>query len=193
MNIKNLLLTIAFSLPGIFCFSQQYETVLSAPETWPSELFPFPLSFAPSLDYHGFEDIRFTPGWRDSTSNNVWTYTFVWVIDERLDLTPAKLSANVNAYFDGLMKVNFADENDPNKPEKTISEFEETDLGFRGEISVHDAFISNKTMKLFCEVSEIYCNLERKNIITFKFSQKEFGDEIWTLFDNVRLVNLKCH
>jgi len=51
--------------------------VLSAPENWKSELIPFPRSFAPSIDFIGFEDLRFSPGWSDSTSQEFWAYTFI--------------------------------------------------------------------------------------------------------------------
>ena len=61
----------------IFCVlesvAQVPKTVLDAPEGWRAEIIDFPLSFAPEIDLTGFEDIRFSPGWADSTSIDFWT------------------------------------------------------------------------------------------------------------------------
>ncbi len=90
-----------FILSATLCFSQEKETVLEAPESWGSEIITFPMDFAPSIDFTGFEDIRFTPGWTDPYNRQFWTYSFVWYIDQIPPLTEQKLTDLMSTYYDG--------------------------------------------------------------------------------------------
>ena len=57
------------------------EYSLPLPDKWTKEVFSIPISFAPEINYKGHEEIRFAPGWGDSTKNDYWTYAFLWCID----------------------------------------------------------------------------------------------------------------
>ena len=55
---------------------------LDVPAGWNVERIPFPIDFAPGINYTGVEDLRFTPGWEDLTSEEHWSYAFLWWLDE---------------------------------------------------------------------------------------------------------------
>src|SRR5689334_9492619 len=59
---------------------------LPIPENWGIERFSIPISFAPTIPYKGVEDIRFTPGWGKAGSEEYWTYSFLWWLDDSVRL-----------------------------------------------------------------------------------------------------------
>lgn len=72
-------------------------------EGWPSETFPLPPGFAPSLPA-GTESLRFAPGWRDPAAADFWSYAFVMWIDESAP-DAARIDQLLEAYYQGLMSV----------------------------------------------------------------------------------------
>ena len=141
-------------------FAQEIKSVLAAPEGWRKEIIPFPLGFAPSIDFVGFEDIRFSPGWSDAGSDQFWTYHFTWFIDKGENMTEKKLSTTFNAYFDGLMKAVLQGQSDTTnlkQLQKTICLFIKTDKGFQGKVRVFDAFFSKEYVILNFKVEELFC------------------------------------
>ncbi len=103
---KSGLVLTFFAISSVLIFGQERETILSAPDNWKSEIIPFPLGFAPTIDFVGFEDLRFAPGWSDSTSQEFWTYTFAWYIEKDSGMTESRLTELFNSYYDGLMGIN---------------------------------------------------------------------------------------
>lgn len=185
------LVLFLFTINSMLTYGQEHESILSAPENWESEIIPFPISFAPSINYVGFEDLRFTPTWSDSTSQEFWTYTFVWYVEKDSSLTESSLSEMMNRYYDGLMGVDYKKKEDQSPIEKTLSVFVATKKGFKGKIRVYDSFFTKKEMTLNVKVKEAFCAETNKQIISFKLSQKEFDDPIWDRFDDVKL-KVKC-
>lgn len=182
MNKRSVLLLILFTIISISSFAQEYESVLSAPDDWKSEIIPFPLGFAPSIDFIGFEDLRFLPNWTDSTSQEFWTYTFVWYIEKDSPMTESKLTESFNAYYNGLMGVDNNDQLD-----KTLCLFVKTDDGFNGEMRVYDRFFTKDYMTLNIIVRETFCPKMNKQIIFCDISPKAFDHEVWNMFDDVKL------
>ena len=70
-------------------------------EGWPSETFALPPGFAPELPA-GSESLLFAPGWRDSTSEDFWSYAFVMQIDEPVPNAP-RVEELLELYYAGLM------------------------------------------------------------------------------------------
>ncbi|MBL4705559.1 MAG: hypothetical protein JKY54_13630 [Flavobacteriales bacterium] len=68
MKKNSFLILRLFVMSSVSTFAQDDKAVLIAPDNWKSEIIPFPLGFAPSIDFVGIEDLRFSPGWKDSTS-----------------------------------------------------------------------------------------------------------------------------
>jgi hypothetical protein len=195
---KNKILTLLLLLFIPFLGISQSQgdsilTVLEAPENWQSEIIPFPLGFAPDIDFVGFEDLRFSPGWSDSTSQNFWTYMFVWYIEKNSSLTESKLTELFNSYYDGLMGVdiNNADSTNSNKLDKTFCLFIKTNEGFKGKMRVYDRFFTKDYLSLNIKIKESSCPKTNKQIIQCEISPKAFDDSSWEIFDNVKL-KVKC-
>ncbi|MEO5978339.1 MAG: hypothetical protein ABIS36_22770 [Chryseolinea sp.] len=79
---------------------------LSIPKDWGVERFLLPPSFAPQVSYTGVEDIRFTPGWGNSKSDEYWGYTFLWLLDEMPKTDASIIETNLKKYYTGLITAN---------------------------------------------------------------------------------------
>lgn len=190
MYKKSVLTLIIFTISIVISFGQEKETVLSAPDNWKSEIISFPLGFAQDIDFVGFEDLRFAPSWSDLTSENFWTYMFVWYIEKDDAMTESKLTSYFNSYYDGLMGVNLKNKEgviNPNRLDKTICLFVKTKEGFTGKMRVYDKFFSKDYMILNIKVRESFCPKTNKQIILCEISQKEFDHNVWEIFNEVKL------
>lgn len=85
------------------------ETPWLVPDGWKHELIPFPLGFAPSLQYTGVEEIRFAPGFFKPAEPGYWAYAFVWRLEGYPPFDAATVSAELTTYFRGL--IDAVDEN----------------------------------------------------------------------------------
>ncbi len=79
---------------------------LASPQGWDVERFQIPIEFAPQLVYKGVEDIRFTPGWGNSKSDEYWTYAFLWYLDGLPEMNEIIVGENLKAYYTGLVERN---------------------------------------------------------------------------------------
>lgn len=194
MHKKSVLILIIFTISSFITYGQEKETVLKAPDNWKSEIIPFPLGFAQEIDFVGFEDLRFAPGWSDSANENFWTYMFVWYIEKDLAMTENKLTETFNMYYDGLMGVasnNETDSTNSNQLDKTLCLFVRTDEGFTGKMRVYDRFFTKDYMILNIKVKESFCTKMNKQIILCDISPKDFDHEVWNIFEDVKLT-IKC-
>ena len=174
--------------------SQEQQSILNAPDNWQSELIPFPIGFAPSINLTGFEDLRFSPGWSDTSSSEFWTYMFVWYVEKDSALTEDKLTEYFNSYYDGLMGVddhNQRDSTQANQLDKTICQFVKTDIGYSGEMRVYDRFFTKDYMTLNIKVTHSICQQTDKQIIYCEISPKDFNHSVWNIFKDVNL-SLTC-
>jgi hypothetical protein len=194
MSKKTVLILFIFTISCFTIFGQKNTSILSAPDNWRSEIIPFPMRFAPSIDFVGYEDIRFAPGWNDAKSEEFWTYSFVWYIEKYGTISESKLTETFSAYYDGLMRVvqkNKIDTTSLNKINKTICLFIKTNEGFSGKIRTYDAFFSKNYITLNIKIKEDVCPESNKQIIFCNISPKDFEHEVWKIFDDVKL-DVKC-
>lgn len=66
--------------------------VYEVPTGWKTECIPFPLRFAPSLAYSGFEQLHFAPGMFDPKSENYFTYLIFWWVEGKPEVTERTLA-----------------------------------------------------------------------------------------------------
>ncbi len=189
---KQSILVLILITSSVLAFGQEHESVLSAPDNWKSEQFTFPIGFAPSIDFVGFEDLRFSPGWSDTGNPEFWTYTFVWYVEKKdSSFTESSLAKNLEIYFDGLMKIDSRNTEGSTQLQKTLSVFIKTNEGFKGKIRVYDAFFTKKEMTLHVKVKEAFCAESNKQMILFELSPKGFDDPVWGIFNAIKLT-VKC-
>ena len=188
------LLIFGFTFMLIAQEEESIETILEAPESWRKEIIPFPLPFASEVDFKGFEDIRFAKGWADKDSEQFWTYTFVWCLDDDPQLSEEKLDQIINAYFDGLMKVVTSDKNiAADSITKTNASFIKNSKkeSYVGKVTIFDGFFLLKPTRLHVTTEQTYCKLAKKYLVRFNLSPKRFDDEIWKNFEEV-VIKLNC-
>ena len=120
-----------------YLLGQETNTILNAPDDWNSEKILFPLEFAPEIDFKGFEDIRFAPGWSDVSSKSFWTYHFSWYIEKVHHMSEDLLTEILIDYYDGLSKAvlrqqqnQTVDIEELDRPQCLLLK---TDEGFRGK------------------------------------------------------------
>lgn len=72
------------------------------PAGWSHETFSLPPQFAPTLAYHGTEELRFIPGFSAPIAPDFRSYDFVWWLSEPPIFDAATLAAAFTTYFRGL-------------------------------------------------------------------------------------------
>ncbi|WP_417785483.1 hypothetical protein [Tenacibaculum sp.] len=194
--MKNNFIALAYLLflCSINLYGQETKEVnlINLDSSWEKEIFKFPISFAPSINYQGYEEARFPPiGWSSVHHPNFWSYTFAWSIDKKSQITTNDLETDLQKYFDGLMKVHTSKEL---KEHKTVALFikKERTL-FVGKIKTYDRFTTKKPISLNVLVESHFCKKQEKLILLFKFSPKDFTHQTWEMLDRITLVNNYCN
>ncbi|NVK05457.1 MAG: hypothetical protein HWD92_11560 [Flavobacteriia bacterium] len=169
---------------------QEYTKVLEAPEGWMEEQFPVPPGFAQDIEFQGEEDIRFSPGWNDLSSDQFWAYVFVWNVEYRGELTSELIEQSLNLYYDGLMGTSVDGENRSSLPSGTTSTFSEVDGNFEGQVEVFDRFFTQSEITLHIRVSVEHCEELNQQMIRFDIASKSFDNhEAWDPFEEVILTD----
>lgn len=183
------LLIALFTSVGLF--GQHDSKILEAPEDWGSEQFLMPPGFAPDIEFQGIEDIRFSPGWNDSTSVQFWAYVFVWQVEYTGEISEKILEHSLNLYYDGLMGTDSAGANREYMSTGTTSSFQLVDGVFLGEVEVFDRFFSKQSITLYIRVTDEYCEEKNKQNIRFDIATIDFSNlHFWTTFDDVTIAEL---
>ena len=171
----------------------QAPYLLPTPKDWTIERFLIPISFAPQIPYKGVEDIRFTPGWGKVTSEEYWSYAFLWYLDGNIKMDVKKLNTNLKAYYTGLVKSN--GRTIP-KIIPVVTSFKEAkkdndDLQtYVGTIEMTD-YMGQIPITLNCKVHLKSCPGENKTLIFYELSPKPLSHNIWKSLDKL-WIDFKC-
>jgi hypothetical protein len=164
---------------------------LITPGGWGVERFGIPIDFAPTIPYSGVEDIRFTPGWADSSSNEYWTYAFLWYLDGKPEINSENIEKNLTAYYTGLIGRNIDKRNIPKekisdvKVSVTQAQTSEGDLQtYSGTIDMLD-YMAQKPMTLNCTVHIRSCPDKNHTFIFYEISPKPLTDDVWKEMDKL--------
>ena len=161
-----------------FCLAQEKDTILQVPSQWRYEKLEFPLSFAPGLPLIGFEEVYFAPGWNNSESEEFWTYAFVWVLEEPLQIEKEEMKQYLQDYYNGLMKV----VGDFNKIETTIS-LKNTSSGYKGKAETLDGFFTKDPINLNITIEKLF----EGKFWVFRLSPKEMEHPVWKELHTIKL------
>ena len=164
---------------------------LIIPENWGTEHFSLPPEFAAKVSFKGVEDLRFTPGWGDSTSAEYWSYAYLWWLDGTSQIDAITLQENLKTYYSGLVGSNIIIRNIPSnklvpvntsiKKIKTAANDLET---YSGTINMLD-YMTQRPITLNCLVHLKNCNKQNHAAIFFEISPQPFGHIIWTEFKKI--------
>ena len=158
---------------------------LPLPQGWTKEVFPIPINFAPEINYKGHEEIRFAPGWGDSTKNDYWTYAFLWCLDDNPNISDSVVENNLRFYYNGLIRSNgqqFHISNSKMNISETSFEKIASENGdlqtFKGTIKMLD-YMRGQPQLLNSIVHLKFCNAAKKYILFHEISPRSFTDSVW--------------
>lgn len=190
-----------FMLLMILCtasmLSQDSEQVhlIDLDSTWGKEIFKFPIRFAQNIDYEGVEEARFPPeGWSNEDHQNFWSYAFAWDINLNKKITEHELASDLEKYFDGLVGVDYNKEMTAYKASALFTEIESNDSSsiFKGKVKTYDNFTTKRAITLHVLIESHYCKKEKRSIILFRFSPKDFKHNVWKTLHEVKLKEPFC-
>jgi hypothetical protein len=170
--------------------------ILDTIKGWDVERFLIPISFAPSIPYKGIEDIRFTPGWAKKTTNEYWSYAFLWYLDGTVTLDARTIENNLKAYYTGLIKVNsdsskIADKLFPVTSSIKSRTAEKKDLKtFEGSVTMLD-YMSKQPVTLNVVIHVRSCAGKDKTFVFHEISPMPYSDDVWKRLHQL-WVNFKC-
>ena len=146
---------------------------------------------ASQIQLKGVEDLRLTPGWDDSRSDEYWTYTSLWSLEDVHKTDVETIKNNLTSYFADLLNKNIEKNKIPaNKilPVKTwITELksENGDANtYYGAIAMLD-YKQQKPTSLNCVVHVRICSGQNKMLVFYEFSPKPLTDTIWKSLDQL--------
>lgn len=171
------------------------------PGSWPTERYPFPLEFAPTISHKGLEDLAFVPEFGDTLSPQYHSYIFFWWLEGNVPITPDQLRSDLIAYFTGLSKGRAEDAKFAFDSTKITASFK-ADPGadksfaasvaqsFFGDVTLYDSY--GKVITLHCEVVTSFCKESNHTALFFGLSGLPRTSDIWNQLDNIR-DSFQCH
>ncbi len=166
---------------------QNAEPILDAPQGWGVEQILFPLSFAPSIKFNGYEDIRFAPGWSKSESEEFWSYKFVWQIDEDPQLNEERLGEMMETYFDGLSRaVGKGSEQNIDTLSRPVAVFVREADSYKGRLKIYDAFSSQDWISLNARIH--IAKRGAKHLVVVELSPKPFAHAVWESLEKIKVT-----
>lgn len=156
---------------------------------WRSERLAFPLEFAPSLPYKGFEELRFAPGMFDPKSDTYFTYVFFWWVEGNIEPTREQLEKELVVYFRGL--------SDTVGPARTLPiatnpvsarvhqvmafgrPQTDTSPRYRAVVQTPDPFNGGAMVTLNIEISSQYCDAAKHTCVFFCVSPQPYERDEW--------------
>ncbi len=186
--MKHLLLIL--SLSALTVFSQQE---LPTPPGWGTEKIPFPISFAPSIEYKGIEEIRFMPGWAKKDSADYWSYTFAWYLEGTIIFEPSVLEEKMKVYYEGLASATKSVPREKLIPVTAKFKYVSTPKGqnrdFTGAIEMLD-YMQQKKQVLNAKVHSMVSR-DNKTFVYFELSPQPFSHPLWKDLEKIR-KEAKC-
>lgn len=174
---------------------RKQEFVLDTLHGWRTELMRFPLDFAPEINIHGVEDIRFAPGWSKKGASDFWTYKFAWLLDSDFSFDSKQLEGTLSLYFNGLTNAVAKGKSfDLNKitPTRVELQTQNSDINsLIGSIDFWDAFFTQTAIHLNLKVKKLYCSQIQKYIMVFEFSPQPFEHQVWVNMAKIGVIECK--
>jgi len=165
---------------------------LPTPEGWRTETIPFPLDFAPELEYEGLEELRFSPGMFTEIEADFWSYAFVWWVPEETHFDAERLQTDLEHYFRGLtLAVAVAREFDPGEPDhdvllQVVESSSSDQAQWRGTVRTFDVFTTRKPLQLLVRIDVVPCPSQGHSAAFFQLSPQPPHHGIWRVLDDIR-------
>lgn len=159
--------------------------ILTIPVEWQYEKIDFPLDFAPTIDYEGFEELRFSPGMFKPKKKDYFTYFFVMSIGNKSTISKAEMQEMLLQYYTGLAQdvaKEKGEDIDTSKITSAVLEMLNLDgsnLMYMASIHFIDAFTDNRLVRLNMEI-ELMKDTENGNLVVFAMvSPQNSQSKVW--------------
>jgi hypothetical protein len=162
-----------------------------APNGWRTEDIPFPLKFAPSIPYKGYETLRFGPKFLDPASETYFTYSFAFVLDDAPAFTATALATELETYFTGLMSAVTKKPSPRELHAASLAADGQKDGRdrFKGTVKTVDGFGDGRRLDLVVEGESFVCRGHR--IVLTSLSPHESGHPVWRTLADLR-ASFRC-
>lgn len=164
---------------------------LNKPKGWGTEHFQVPVDFAPEIRYKGVEDIRFAPGWGDSTSAEHWSYAFLWWLKDKPVVNAATLNTYLTAYYNGLVKRNVIGRRIPaEKQVPTVVDIKKVKT-LEGDVETYGGtirmlnYMVQRPIVLHCTIHVSNCESQQRTALFFEISPQQASHAIWKQMDGL--------
>ena len=191
-NLVLILLTAVMAAPGAAQESVEVPFYLPIPDGWRTETLPFPLDFAPELEYEGLEELRFSPGMFTEIKVDFWSYAFIWWVPEGTHFDTEGLQTDLEQYFRGLTAaVAEARGFDPGEPDYDV-QLERVESSapdhaqWAGDVLTYDVFATRKPIRLKVRIDMIPCSAQEHVAAFFQLSPQPRSNQIWGVMDSMR-------
>ena len=172
--------------PGASLFQQ-------SPADWRAEVIPFPLGFAPDIDYKGVEELRFAPGMFKPEADTYFTYAFVWWLEGQPQIDEARLQADLLKYFRGLYQA--VSKKEPKQvgsfavkiePHGSLDEDGVRKTRYRGEARWVDPFATERDVTLNLRIFHWVCAAQDRTAVLFLATPRKHGDAVWETLSSIK-------
>jgi len=166
--------------------------VLPLPDGWGSETIPFPLDFAPELDYEGVEELRFAPGMFKEGTEDFWSYAFVWWVAADTVISADGLEDDLESYFSGLSRAVLEGSGDGldgavfGVELEELAEVRRDRFELTGTVQTFDPFVTKEQLKLNVRVIEIECPEQGRLAVYFELSPQASDHGVWIELAQIR-------
>jgi hypothetical protein len=170
-------------------FEPTYKLIV--PENWTTEKFSIPIEFASSIPYAGIEELRFSPGWDNPTSEDYWSYAYLWYLDGKPEFDSKTVEKNLEAYYTGLVGRNIERRKIPKEKlfaVKANFETVETHKGdlstFKGAVHMLD-YMAQQLIKLNFLIHVKECPGKDNTFVFYEVSPREATHEVWNTLNKI--------
>ena len=183
MQQKNFALAILMWLSFLSSARGQNNNpeLLKGPANWTFERFNLPPVFAPSFPFHGFEELRFSPGMFTKGANDYFTYAFAAAVENKTSFTRADLLQYLQEYFKALCFSTARDRKlivDTSKI-KVVLEPKPQDNIYHATLNIFGVFADGAPVTLNMEIKIIEDKAAAKIYLIFIASPNPFSNEVW--------------
>ncbi|HEX4852443.1 MAG TPA: hypothetical protein VFV08_16615, partial [Puia sp.] len=170
--------------------AKPYEYI--APKSWNHEIIMFPMDFAPSIPYKGFEDLRFAPGWNDPNSPDRYAYSMLWWLDGVYQFNESILTKDLESYYTGITKRRaIAEKLDMNawKPAKVQIQKINTSKGDRETYTAHadifDSWVARKPGTIYLKIHVKDCPDKTRTLVLTEIAGYPYSASSWQALDKI--------
>lgn len=161
---------------------------LFVPKGWSVEHFSLPPDFAPQMSFKGVEDLRFAPGWGDSTSAEHWSYTYLWWLDGKPKIDANSLQTNLEAYYAGLVGRNITTRKIPANKLVPITVAIKKIKAAQGDVETYSGkiqmlnYMTQKKIILNTLIHIRHCEWQKHSPVFVEISPTPLTHPIWQQF-----------